>query len=208
MHNLNNITKILGTTALLVVSSAALAETVTIQTTTSVDNTIDFQTDGASLDFGTVRATQDDTVNTCVGITVPANPVSTSTAVLGSDAGALCSAGAGNDVLQNVGGIITRPGFTIAGLAAFTTLTLNLPASGTALALTPAPTGAPGFTLQDFTAHQTSGTAGAVTTSIAADAAGGVAFSVGATLVSDGTTAALAYQNVTYDGSFVVEVTF
>lgn len=216
MHKLNNITKILGATVLLVGSSLATAETLTVPTTVAVDNTIDFSLTG-TLDFGIIRATPGQTVSECVALVVPANPATAvSNSILGTETAALCSAGAAADgVIQNVGGTITRPEFTVAGLAAFTTLTVTVPVTSDAIALTlnPAPAGASILNLRDFGVYQSSGTAGdiALTTgsgTITANATGDIVFNVGATMATDVVATSPAYENTTYSGEFDVEVAF
>jgi hypothetical protein len=215
MHNFNKITKVLGATFLLVGTSTAMAETLTVTTAVTVDNTIDFQTDGVSLDFGTIRATVDDSGSECVGIVVSANPAVAETSTLTTDAASACP-NAGDAVLQTVGGTVTRPGFTVAGLAAFTVLDLVLPdtsSAGVEMTLNPAPTGAPSLIMYDFSAYQSSGTPALISLSsgagsITADATGDIAFTVGATLTTDSASSTLEYQNVGYAGSFDVEVTY
>jgi hypothetical protein len=217
MHNLNNITKILGTTLLLVGSSAALAqETLSVPATATVDNTIDFTLAG-TLDFGTLRAQPGQTVAQCVALVVPANPGdATSAAITGTETAALCSGGAATDgVIQSVGGTIAVPVFTVAGLAAFTTLDVTVPltAAAVTLALNPAPAGAGEFKLRDFTVYQSSGTPADVALSagvgaIVAGGTGEIIFSVGATIITDVTATTPAYQNASYDGTFDVIVDF
>lgn len=216
MHNLNNITKILGATVLLVGSSAVMAETLTVPATVTIDNTIDFSLVG-TLDFGTLRATPGATISQCVALVVPANPASATTAVItGTETAALCSAGAASDgVIQAVGGTITRPVFTVAGLAAFTALDVTVPVAAAALTLNlnPEPAGASVFNLRDFTVYQSSGTAGDVTLTagvgtITADATGDISFSVGAAILTDVTATSPAYENAAYSGEFDVIVAY
>jgi hypothetical protein len=216
MHNLNNITKIMGATILLVGSSAALAETLNIPATATVDNTIDFTVAG-TLDFGILRAQPGATVNTCKALVVPANPADpTDDVITGTETAALCSAGDATDaVIQSVGGTITRPVFTVAGLAAFTTLEVTVPLLGddVTLALNPAPTGASEFKLRDFTVYQSSGTATDVNLTsgvgdIVANATGDIEFSVGVTIITDVASASPAYENAAYEGDFDIIVDY
>lgn len=110
--------------------------------------------------------------------------------------------------MQAVGGTPARPVFTIAGVAPFTTLQLTLPATAVNLTAATGP-GTAQFQLVDFTAFKTSGTAGAVTTTIAVDATGGATFNVGATLITDPTTPTITtYQDLAYSGSFDVAVAY
>lgn len=206
MTKLHAIAKGLGATLLLASASTAFAETVNVPATLTVDNTIDFTTTG-TLDFGTVRATPDNSaaVN-CVGLTMPANPALALNSTLGTAGAAACTA-TGTAVLQAVGGTPTRPEFSIAGVAAFTTLTLTLPT--TVDLTTTAPAGSPIFRLVDFTAYRTSGTPAAVTTTVQVDGSGNATFNVGATLLTDpGMPTTSAYENAAYTGNFDVQVAF
>lgn len=214
MHNFNKITKVLGSTFLLV-GTGAMAETHTVNSTVAVDNSIDFQTDGTDLNFGTIRATVDSDGAECVGIVISANPATAETSTLTTDASTACP-NAGDAVMQTVGGTVSRPGFTVAGLAAFTVLDITVPdtsASGVEMTLNPAPTGAPSLLMYDFSAYVSSGTPGNVSFSsgagvINADASGDIAFTMGATLTTDSSTSTLDYQNVGYAGTFDVIVTY
>jgi hypothetical protein len=217
MHNLNNITKILGTTLLLLGSSAALAqETLSVPATATVDNTIDF-TFAGTLDFGTLRAVAGAVINECQVLVVPANPASATSAAIvgGSETAGLCLSLAADAVIESVGGTIAVPVFTVAGLAPFTTLDVTVPltAADVTLALNPAPAGAAVFNLRDFTVYQSSGTAANITLttgvgSITANGTGDIIFSVGATISTDEAASSLAYQNAPYEGSFDVTVDF
>ncbi|GAB2915771.1 hypothetical protein [Rheinheimera gaetbuli] len=208
MIKINNLTK--GLAAALVMASAgsAIAETVTVPATVSVNNAIDFQFTGA-LDFGILRATADATLDTCAILELPANPAS-AVAAVASGAGTLCTAGAGTAVLQSVGGVIARPEFTIAGVAPFTNLVLTLPAASITLTAAAVPPGSANFTVGNFTAWRTSGTPGAVTTAISTTAAGTAAFTVGAQIATHvGAIVGPVYQDSTpYTGSFDVEVAY
>ncbi|MDC8829761.1 DUF4402 domain-containing protein [Alteromonas gilva] len=206
MKTFNKNLSVIGTALIATLAGSASAETVTVPVTLTVDNTIAFTQTG-TLDFGTLRATADGSaaVN-CVGLTMPANPASALNATLGTAGSTACTA-TGTAVIQNVGGTPTRPEFAVAGLAPFTVLTLTLPTTAD-LALNPAPAGAPIFRLLDFTAYQSSGTPGAVTTTVTADNVGDIAFTVGATIITDPTTASLQYENTSYTGDFDVTVSY
>ncbi|NVK54238.1 MAG: hypothetical protein HWE26_01375 [Alteromonadaceae bacterium] len=197
---------VLGAALIATMAGSVSAETLTVPVAVTVDNTIDFTLTG-TLDFGTIRATADGSaaVN-CVGLTMPANPASPLNATLGT-AGALACTADGTAVIQNVGGTPTRPEFAVAGLAPFTALTLTLPSTAD-LALNPAPAGAPILQLIDFTAYQSSGTPGAATTTVTADGTGNIAFTVGATMITDPGTPTLAYENTAYAGEFDVTVSY
>jgi hypothetical protein len=215
MHNLNNITKIMGATILLVGSSAALAETLSVPATATVDNTIDFTVAG-TMDFGTLRAKPGATANQCKSIVVPANPADpTTNSIVGVETNLICGNDAADAVLQSVGGVISRPVFTVAGLAPFTTLEVTLPVAlaDVTLALNPAPANASVFKLRDFTAFQSSGTAADVAITggkgdIASNATGDIVFSVGVTIFTDVSTGSLAYENAAYEGDFDVIVDY
>jgi hypothetical protein len=216
MHDFNKITKVLGATFLLVGPTTAMAETLPVATAVTVDNTIDFQTDGVSLDFGIIRATVDATGAECVGIVVSANPAVAESSTLAGAALTACP-NDGDAVLQTVGGTVTRPAFTVAGLAAFTVLNLQLPDTSSApvnMTLSPAPSGAPSLSMYDFSAYQSSGTPALVTLStgalgqLTANPSGDIAFTVGATLTTFASVSTLEYQNVGYTGSFDVIVSY
>lgn len=199
--------------ALFLATTAGIAnaEVLNVPAKVTVDNTIDFTMTG-ELNFGTLRATADNSATkTCVGITLPADANASINSTLGTDAGTACATGAGNAVLQSVGGSIERPKFKVAGLAPFTKLKLTLPSSGGEMSLSPQPPGSSVFQLHDFTGYQTSGTPGAVSasTGIVADTNGDIEFTVGATIITDPTNTATAdYQNAEYAGAFDVEVTY
>lgn len=206
---MKNKLSVLSIAVLATLTNASHAESITVPATVSVDNTIDFQ-NTSSLDFGIVRAKSDVTAATnCAGIVMPANPTSALTSGLSGASATACTA-TGDAVLQNVGGTPTRANFTVAGLSAFTELNLTLPSGAVDLALNPAPENAAKFQLNDFTAYQTSGsTPAAVTTTVRANSTGDIAFSVGATMITDpGTTATSDYEDTIYEGSFDVEVAY
>lgn len=205
----HNLAKGLGVAVLLMGSSLALAETVNVPATVTVNNAIDFTFTG-SLNFGEVRATADATDLTCVGLTLAANPA---TPIGSQVTPAACSAGAGTAVMQAVGGTPERPVFTIAGVAPFTTMNLTVPTTNIDLTAATGP-GTPQFFLSAFTAYKTSATAGAITITagagtIAVDATGGATFTVGATLGTHlGAGVSTAYQDLAYAGAFDVVVTY
>ncbi|WP_124748932.1 hypothetical protein [Alteromonas facilis] len=198
--------------ALSVVTATANAETLTVPATVTVDNTINFALTG-TFDVGTIRATADPTSDECVGIVIPANPATATSAYVPGGVGQPCNTGAGDAEIQIVGGSITRPQFDITGLAAFTTLTVTVPTTATSMTLNPAPAGAPELQLINHSVYQSSGTAGNVTLttgsgSIVADASGNITFLVGATIITDPGTPTLAYENTGYAGSFDVTVAY
>lgn len=204
-----NFAKALGAAMLLVGSNMALAENVTVPATVTVNNAINFTFTG-SLNFGQVRAAANATAATCVGLQIPAGAAA---AALGTPTGTTtaydlaCTTKTGAS-LQAVGGTPSRPVFTIAGVAPFTTLQLSLPSAAVDLTAATGPDTAQ-FQLVDFTGFKTSGTPGAVTTTIATDATGGAVFNVGATLITHpGTVVTTTYQDLAYTGSFVVAVTY
>lgn len=197
----------LGAAMLFLGANVALAETLTVPATVTVNNAINFTFTG-SLDFGQVRATADSTAAECVGLQLASSAGAAAlTTPAGAQYTAACTA-AGTAALQAVGGTPARPVFTIAGVAPFTTLNLALPSTAVNLTAATGP-GTPQFQLVDFTAFKTSGTAGALTTSIIVDAGGGATFNVGATLMTDpGTPTTTTYQDLAYTGSFDVSVTY
>src|SRR5690606_20214548 len=117
-------------------------------------------------------------------------------------------------VMQSVGGAPARPVFTIAGVAPFTTMNIQVPDDEIDLLAATGP-GTPQFFLSAFTAYKTNGTPSAITLALGAgtiqtDGAGGATFTVGATLGThlDDTITSTTYQDLAYDGSFDVEVTY
>ncbi len=208
MTKINNLTKGMAAALLLAGAGSAIAETLTVPATVSVNNAIDFQFTG-SLNFGTLRATADATLDTCAILELPANPASPVAAVA-SGAGTLCTAGAGTAVIQSVGGTPARPAFTIAAVAPFTTLNLTLPAANITLVGAAVPPGSANFTVGNFTAYRTSGTPGAITTTIATGSGGTAAFSVGAQIATHvAAITAPVYQDGTpYSGTFDVTVAY
>ncbi len=197
----------LSAAMLLMGANVALAETVTVPATVTVNNAIDFTFTG-TLDFGEVRANADSTAAECSGIVL--SP--TSLILTAAPTSATCSS-AGTSVIQAVGGTVARPVFTIAGVAPFTTLNLTVP--NTAINLTAATgPGTAQFQLINFAAQKTSAPAGVITITAGAgtfqtDAAGGAVFTVGATLITDPTTPTIVtYQDLAYSGSFDVSVVY
>lgn len=197
----------LSAAMLLMGANVALAETVTVPATVTVNNAIDFTFTG-TLDFGEVRANGDSTAAECSGIVL--SP--TSLVLTAAPTSATCSS-AGTSVIQAVGGTVARPVFTIAGVAPFTTLNLTVPNTAVDLTAATGP-GTAQFQLINFTAQKTSAPAGAITLVAGAgtfqtDAVGGAVFTVGATLITDpGTPTIVTYQDLAYAGSFDVSVTY
>lgn len=197
----------LSAAMLLMSSQLALAETVNVPATVTVNNAINFTFTG-TLDFGEVRATADSTAAECSGLVLSG----TSLTLTAMATNATCSA-AGTSVIQAVGGTVARPVFTVAGVAPFTTLNLTVP--NTAIDLTAATgPGTAQFQLINFTAQKTSAPAGAIALTAGAgtfsvDAAGGATFTVGASLITDpGTPSTITYQDLAYAGAFDVIVTY
>lgn len=199
----------LSAAMLLMGANVALAETVTVPATVTVNNAINFTFTG-SLNFGQVRAVADATAAECIGVQILASGTAAAVAAPSAPNAmytAACTS-TGTSAMQAVGGTPARPIFTIAGVAPFTTLQLSLPATAINLTAATGP-GTAQFQLVDFTGYKTTTPAGAVTTTIAVDAAGGATFNVGATLITDPTTPTITtYQDLAYTGSFNVAVTY
>ena len=202
----------IGAAALVAGANLALAESVTIPATVTVNNAINFTSTG-TLDFGIVRANADGTDKECVGLVLSTTSLSLTTAASGALFSAACT-GAGSAVIQAVGGTVARPVLTVAGVAPFTTLTLKVPNTAQDLAASSTPPGSAKFQIMDFTATKTSGTPASVTISAGSgtfqtDATGGATLTIGASLVTDpGTPTAVTYQDVAYAGTFDVEVNY
>lgn len=200
----------LSAAMLLMGANAALAETVTVPATVTVNNAIDFAFTG-TLDFGEVRASADLTTAECVGLVL--SPTSLVLTAAAANATASCTS-AGTAVIQAVGGTVARPVFTIAGVAPFTTLNLTVPNADIPMVGTAVPPGTPRFFLRQFTVQKTSAPAAAITItagagSIVTDAGGGATFTVGANLITDNTApSTIAYQDVAYTSSFNVSVNY
>jgi spore coat protein U-like protein len=201
--------KTLGVAMMLVGANAAMAETVTVPASVTVNNAIDFSFTG-TLDFGQVRATPAAASGECAGLVMGTTNTTLTAAAAGSTGfDLLCTDIDG--ALQSVGGTPARPVFTIAGVAPFATLTLALPAPTIAAAVNlTAPTGpnTPQFKLTDFTARKTSGTPVNLTNSIMTDADGGATFTVGATLITEVAATTATYQDMVYSGEFDVSVSY
>lgn len=213
----HNLAKGLGVAVLLMGSSLALAETVSVPATVTVNNAIDFSFTGA-LDFGEVRATGDATIELCAGLTLAANPA---TPISAQVLPATCT-GLGTAVMQAVGGTPARPVFTITGVAPFTNLDVTVPTTATGLnglegvvdLLAATGPDTPQFHLSAFTVYRTSGTPGVVALTagvgtIQTTGAGDATFTVGATLgTHEGAVIGTTYQDLPYTGSFDVEVAY
>jgi hypothetical protein len=200
----------LSAAMLLMGANVALAEIVTVPASVTVNNAIDFTFTG-TLNFGEVRASADSTAAECSGLVL--SPTSLIlTAAAGAPFTTTCTS-TGTSVIQAVGGTVARPVFTVAGIAPFTTLDLIVP--NTAINLTAATgPGTAQFQLINFTAQKTSAPAAPITLTagagtFAVDAAGGATFTVGATLITDpAAPTTVTYQDLAYNGSFDVEVTY
>jgi hypothetical protein len=214
MKKRNQITQAAVLAVAAVSSLNAMAETATVQATVTIDNSIDFTAAG-TLDFGTLRATAENTATNCAGITLPANPATTAlSTTLGADANTACPQ-AGDATIQAIGGTIARPTFTIAGVPGFSTLDITVP--NTVELTAPLAPGAATFTLSDFTAWKITG-GGTVNTAIPiasnagviqANGTGGASFSIGATIRTDDSFTGQNYENnVAYVGDIEVEVNY
>jgi hypothetical protein len=199
--------KSLSAAMILMGSNLALAETVTVPATVTVNNAIDFTFTG-TLDFGQIRAASDSTAAECSGLVL--SP--TSLTLTAAPTSATCS-NAGTSVIQGVGGTVARPVFTIAGVSPFTTMNLTVPSTAIDLTAATGPN-TPQFQLINFTAQKTSAPTGAITITAGAgtfltDAGGGAVFTVGATLITEPTAiTGTSYQDLAYAGSFDVTVTY
>lgn len=216
------LTKGLGVALLCVGANVAVAETVNVPATVSVNNAIDFQFTG-TLDFGILRATADETLDECAILGMAATPATPTLVAVASGAGTLCTVAAGDAVIQSVGGTPTRPEFTVTGVTPFTNLVLTIDPTPITLVGAALPGDAATFSVGNFSVYRTSGiTPGAVSLdgsgvgSLASDSAGNAAFRVGAQIATHvaaidltPVTGALNYQDgVAYSGSFDVEVTY
>lgn len=178
--------------SLAVISFGTAAEPASFQAGVTVQNAFTFTKD-SDLDFGTIRAKSDGTeVATLV---LPADPNANSSTPAATDA----------EIAILVQG--TPASFSVSGVSPFATLTITDP---TATDITPdaAPSGTPGFTLDDPTYYVLTGATpnATATGSMQADVNGEITFNLGATL----STAASAndYIDGTYSGTFTVELAY
>ncbi|PKF61168.1 hypothetical protein CW745_11070 [Psychromonas sp. psych-6C06] len=214
-------TKLLGVTVLLSATTSAVAvESVTSTATVTVQNAFTFS-EGAALDFGTIRAAAvaagDATNGSDTGASGGTTPDVASLTLASIDAGTSIVDGA-TAAIQ-----ILTPGtagtYTIAGVAPYSTLTITLPTATSAAAIKltsgSVPPGSAYFWMYDFEATVTSGTKNGTAYSTAgdltADLNGDASFSVGATLATSHPATASAqagYQDVAYTGSYTITVDY
>jgi hypothetical protein len=202
MFNPNKITKILGATFVLVSSNSVLAETVNDATATVTVQNAFTLTEAVALDFGTIRATADDTAAADVATLI------------------LSPAGVTTGSTVNIAAIAPLSGgaaasFTVAGAAPFTDLTITFPGDGlTILTGASLPASAANFTIGTWSALVSGGlndgdtitTAGTMQT----DSTGAVAMAVGATLTTDDAAASITqnYQDAAYTATYTVIVDY
>lgn len=195
-----------GISAVLMLASAGqvAAETVTSTATATVQNAFTLA-ETAALDFGTFRATNDETVAAEVATLVrPANAATASSSTNGAT---------GLAVIQSL--IEGAPGgYSVSGVANFSTLTLTLPTTGVVtLAAAGSPAGVAEFAVEDFTAYKTSGTPGVINLDASSvgtfqvDATGAATFAVGASLQT-APVAGESYADVPYSGDYIVLVEY
>ncbi len=207
MIKLNKLTKAITIAALMIGASSALAETVSVPASVTVNNAIDFTFTG-QLDFGQVRALADVAADTCTGLAMPANPATPLAAQIPADC---VTEGEGDAKLTSIGGTPSRPVFTVAGTAPFSTLNLRVPTGPIPVTAATGP-GTPQFFLSEFTAYRTGTSAQNITLAsgegeFQTNASGGATFTVGATLGTNAAASTSAnYQDLAYAGSFDVEV--
>lgn len=193
MWNVNKKLGVATAVAGALFAGQGLAETVTGNASVTVLNSFTLA-ETQALSFGTLVAFADDDASGAGG---------TATAVLAPSDGTLTITNAGNASLTEVAsgqvGI-----YTITGAAPNTVINLTLPSSATLS--DPSGTETKDFTLGSFTSSVvTSGTAFTYDT----DATGQMVFNLGATLSTDatgasGSSAADAYADATYTGTFTV----
>jgi hypothetical protein len=193
-----------------VASLNAMAETASVQASVTVDNSIDFSATG-TLNFGTLRAIGDNTGANCSYLTLTANPATPTLQQNHASATttAVTCANDGASAMQAIGGTLARPVFSLVGVPDFTTLSVTLPTE-VEMSAAVGPTAAR-FYLRDFTAWKTSGTPGAVTTTIVTGAAATpTTFVLGATLATDDNafTGAGYQDSVPYTGTVDVTVAY
>lgn len=204
MNNINKITKILGVTFVLAASGNALAATVNSTASVTVTNVVTI-TEDAALNFGSVRATADVTVNAAVLVLDSA----TGAVSAGTDIGTPTNAALSSLSAGNAGS------YTVSDAANFTQITLTLPADDTVyLTATGVPSTNPRFAVNTFEATVFGGTNDGLDATTPAnlvtDNTGSVSFNVGAELVTDIRTTGIVetYIDAAYEGSYAVTVTY
>lgn len=223
MKKRNQVTQAAVIAVAAVSSMSALAqETLTVQSTVTIDNSIDFAVVG-NLDFGTLRAQANSDAGDCRGLYLAPSPSVTAlaapSATTSANYAADCPTGSqtSNSTLQAIGGTLTRPVFTINGVANFSNMNITVPSGQVALAAPLAP-GAAEFILSDFKAWKITG-GGTVNQDIPIDASGkgiiqangsGTAsFSLGATIRTDDNFTGQNYENnIAYVGDISVTVSY
>ncbi|MBU3016728.1 DUF4402 domain-containing protein [Paraglaciecola agarilytica] len=202
MTKMNKIAAGLAASLLLVSAGQVAAETVQTTATATVQNAFELTSD-ADLDFGTFRATNDDSGVVVAKLERPANPAESSVSTNGT----------GDDaIIQSL--VEGSPAeYSISGVARFSTLTIEVPDDASVVLEAPgAATTDAKFAVKSFTAYKTSGTPGDIPIdgsfqgTIQADTDGNATFTVGATLETDDTT--LAYSDIAYSGTYEIKVNY
>ena len=218
-NKLRTTTKLLGVTALLAVTTNALAvESVTSTATVTVQNSFTF-TESSAIDFGTIRAAASPTGDATNGSDTEAKPTEdVATLIVASANSATTTTSGTNAIIQEL--LPAAAGvYTVAGVAPYSNLTITLPALTAAnpIKLTPGslPPGAAYFWMYGFEATVTSGannnTAYSVDGDLTADLNGDASFTVGATLATSFPTSTVnqgAYQDVAYTGDYIITVDY
>tara|TARA_R110002167_G_scaffold333039_2_gene540054 strand:- start:946 stop:1566 length:621 start_codon:yes stop_codon:yes gene_type:complete len=206
MFNPNKITKILGATFILVSSNAALAATAPGTVSVTVQNTFNL-TETQVLDFGTIRAKNDNT-NVANFASLIITPNGTATP-------AISSASVGTVATITSLSTPTMAIFTVDSAAPFTDLEVTFPPNFT-LTTTGVPANAAVFNILNasWKGYVVGGTDDGTTIvdgeTMQTDAAGAVVLQVGTSLDTDilGATTTSGYVDQAYTGTYTMTVDY
>lgn len=203
MNNLNKITKILGVTFVLAASNTVYASTAPATATATVQNAFTL-TEDTALDFGTVRATADNT-----------GALNIAAIILAADGSVTTSAVGNASLTQLSPGSVGQ--FSVSGAAAFTDLVITFPPDFTLTAAV-APPGSPIFDVlaADWVAIVRGGVNDGVAYNAAVgsenlqtDNTGAVSFDAGTSLKTDATVGSTGnYIDDVYNGTYTMTVDY
>jgi len=191
-----NATKLLSIATLLVTSVGVTADTQSITASVDVLNAVAL-TNESDISFGTLQVTTDDT--DVATYTLSADPAATSGTIVATGAASIQELTYGNS-----------GEFSIAGVVAFTDLTLTLPDVATTPLTVTTPGTSNDFEITELTAYDILNSTDITLTNgagtITADSTGALSFGIGATLstIADAT----AYIDGTYTVDFNVTVEY
>ena len=167
----------------------------TAKASVTVANSFILSKGATELNFGTIRAVNEDSQTASVVLDPSTGTKGTPTST------------GGNALIQNLASG-TAAVFEITNAAPSTPLTISLPS--TDITLSPTTTsGGPSFTVGTFVAYLPSTGSTYVTDGdLQTDSSGAATFRVGATLTTDSSTSTTAYESDDYEGFYRVEVQY